>query len=107
MPGAFDHVLTLRRHLEVVHHVPGRIRLRFHRPAKGETVDKEALKGFLAQIEAAPAIRSVRLSPATLSAVVEYDPHALRPGVWSSLLSGPEDVALAAIERLAGHPVKE
>lgn len=103
MPTPPSHPLSLRRHLRVAHHVPGRIRLRFDRPAKGTAIDTRGLKAFLDEVRAVPAIASVRLSPATLSAIVEYDPKALRPAFWSTLLSGPEHEALAALTALTGR----
>lgn len=103
MPSPLRRHLSLRAHLRIIHHVPGRIRLRFSQPRKGSGVDTNGLTDFLAEVRAVPGILSVRVSPATLSAVVEYDAKVLRPDFWPLLLSGPEDEALAALGALTGR----
>lgn len=103
MPTPLSRHLSLRSHLQVVHHVPGRLRLRFNRPAGRAAIDIAGLKAFLEDVRAVPAIISVRLSPATLSAIIEYDPKVLRPPFWSTLLSGPDDEAHAALSALTGR----
>ncbi|MCA1974595.1 MAG: hypothetical protein LDL44_17305 [Caenispirillum sp.] len=92
--------LALRQHLRVVHHVPGRIRLRLSRPAAATPARGPSVSAFLNRLQQAPAVRSVRLSAPTLSAVVEYDAGALPAGFWPALLSGPEEAALAMLHAL-------
>lgn len=101
MSSALSHYAALRRHLKVVHHVPGRVRLRFTGPVKGVARSDAGVTAFLAKLQDAPPIRSVRLSPATLSAIIEYDPHALPKQAWETVLSGPEDAAVALLEAIA------
>ncbi len=92
-------LLPLRRHLSVVHHVPGRLRVRVSRRALSRS-DGMTAGAFRRAIEAVAGVEGLRMSPATLSAVVEYDPDRLVPELWDLLLGGPDDGALAAFEQL-------
>jgi hypothetical protein len=66
------------------------------------------MEAFLAHVQALPAIRAVRLSPVTYSAVIEYDRHLLPPALWSTIVSGSDDAARDALVRLAAAaPTKD
>lgn len=71
-------ILKLRQHLSIIHHVPGRIRLRFG-PALwgiGAKVERKRIQELLDQLH---GIRNVRLNAAVASAVIEYDPKTIPP----------------------------
>ncbi len=104
MSSDLSRYLALRHHLRVVHHVPGRIRLRLTGGIAAGSSPQPALSAFLDRLKAAAAIRSVRVSAPTLSAVVEYDTDLMPPASWPALLSGPDEAALALLEELVASP---
>lgn len=91
--------LTLRRHLRIAHHIPGRIRLR-----AGPSIVKDlgAVDGkvFDRVLGALQGIREFRANPRAGSIVVEYLPAAIRPDWWETLIHGDEAAALALLQHL-------
>lgn len=96
-------LLALRGHVQVVHHAPGRIRLRI-----APTLVKNAWRVDRTRIEQAlrsmPGIGGVRINPAAGSVVVEYVPSRVAPETWDLLLHGDEDAARERLETLLGLP---
>ena len=74
-------LLDIVPHLEIAHHIPGRIRLRISFSGI-ESLQGMDLGNHVNQI---PGILSVRVNALALSAVVEYDPERLDPGLWEAL----------------------
>jgi len=74
-------LLDLVPHLEIAHHIPGRIRLRISSSGI-ESLHGVDLANHVNQI---PGILSVRVNALALSAVVEYDPERLDPGLLEAL----------------------
>lgn len=74
-------LLDIVPYLEIAHHIPGRIRLRISFSGIG------ALQGVDLgdQVNQIPGILSARVNALALSAVVEYDPERLDPGLWEAL----------------------
>lgn len=93
--------LPLRGFLKIVHHVPGRMRLRLDKRA---LVSSPAVPvGELQQaLEELPGVRSLRISRATLSAILEYDRLLLPADKLEQLIQASEEHALAVIEELGG-----
>lgn len=91
--------MSLRRHIRIVHHVPGRLRIRISKDAV-RTLPRGRVEDFKRLIESAPAVRHVRVSPATLSAVIEYDRRHLPPTLWNNLIDGSEDACRSAFGML-------
>jgi hypothetical protein len=75
-------LLDIIPHLGIVHHIPGRIRLRISSLGI-ESLRGIDLKGHVDQI---PGILSVRVNPLALSAIIEYDPERLDPKLWEDLV---------------------
>lgn len=98
-----DTLLALRGHLQVAHHVPGRIRLRI-----APTLVKSAWRMDRSQIEHAlrsiQGIRGVRINPAAGAVIVEYAPGQIAPETWNLLLHGDAETARNRIEALLGLP---
>jgi hypothetical protein len=98
-----DTLLALRGHVQVAHHVPGRIRLRI-----APTLVKSAWRADRNRIEQAlrsiQGISGVRINPVAGSVVVEYIPNRVAPGTWEVLLKGDEDAARERLETLLGLP---
>ena len=85
-------LLGLRRHISIVHHLPGRIRLRLG-PAlwgKAAHVDRGRFQALVAQLE---GIHDVRINMAVASVVIEYDPGQVLPDNWETLVRGDAEAA--------------
>ena len=91
-----DDLMPMRECLKIVHHVPGRLRVRLTKTAL-KAKSNLSLGEFLYFVEVAGNAR-VTISKPTLSAVVEYDPARRPPGLWDSLIDGPEEAARSAFE---------
>jgi hypothetical protein len=89
---------ALRRHLDIAHHVRGRIRLRLA-PAGILAVTPDIAARLNDHAAATPGIRSVRLNAAALSVVIEYAPAVIAPELWTALLAAPD----AEFDRLLGQ----
>ena len=84
---------TLAACIEIVHHLPGRIRLRL---AVDELAARElplqsllgAAGDFQKALDSVPGIRSVRLNALARSCIVEYDPHVVPAQAWVDFLNG-------------------
>lgn len=96
---ALHTLLTLRPSLRIVHHVPGRLRVRLSVDALKRAA-KLSLSEFRLLIEGLNGVQRLRLSSATLSAVIEYDAGVLAPALWDILIDGPEHTAKLAFEAL-------
>ena len=84
--------------LRIVHHIPGRVRLKLlGGPAlAGKLADAQRL---LRAARAVPGIRAVDVNGPARSCVVEYDAKRIPPAAWQDLLSGaqsPDGEALLA-----------
>ena len=97
-----DAIVGLRKLLRIVHHVPGRLRVRF----VGGGVPAShvgSLQDFRQFVENLPGVERLRISPATVSAVVEYDQRVLPPSEWDNLIGGPEQAARQAFKALTAR----
>lgn len=84
--------MALRRHLNIIHHVPGRLRVRLSMQAL-PGVQAATVNGFKSAIEAIDGVRKLRISAPTLSAIIEYDRADLQPHLWDQLIEGPDELA--------------
>lgn len=76
-----DSLLLLAPHTEIVHHIPGRIRLRVLRSG----IPLAARTDLQAILQAIPGIQQVRINPVVGSVVVEYDTRRLPYPLWERL----------------------
>lgn len=100
-------LLGLRTHIQIAHHIPGRIRLRLLPSVLGSATgfDRRLLQLPFAALK---GIRSVRINPAALTAVIEYDTAILPADWWQTAIAGSEDQALALaapLQRLWGDTI--
>ena len=84
-----DELLGLIPHLEIAHHVPGRIRLRILLSGLGavQNVDLQAL------VLSIPGVLGMRVNTAARSVVIEYNQQQLPYDLWETvghLKSRPE-----------------
>jgi len=99
LPITADSFIAARASLHIVHHVPGRLRLRIS-PAALQRSHTHSIGSIRQFIEGLDGVQRLRLSPATLSAIVEYDDRVVAPDLWDSLIKGPEHGARDAFAAL-------
>jgi len=93
-------LLRFSTKLRIVHHIPGRIRLKLDTSVPDEQVDAIAnAKQFRKSLDSAPGIRSVSLNLLARSCTVEYDTRHIPSATWSDLVNG---VCSPAVETLLG-----
>lgn len=98
-------LLRLRQGLGIVHHVPGRIRLRLGAAirdwARDPRLDAGRARDWLCAVA---GVTATRLNPAAASLIVEYDPGRLEPDWWETLVLGDDDDVLALVlQPIAGN----
>ena len=94
-----ESLLALRQHLNIVHHVPGRIRLRAG-PVLYEhasTLNSNGLKSFLQSLN---GIHDIRVNPNAASLIIQYDPTHFPPRLWETLVTGSDQEAAQLIGEL-------
>jgi len=72
------------RHLQIKHHVPGRIRVKAtwngaRKLANGKNIDIEKT------IDMIPGIHDYRVNPKALSVIITYDPELLPFNLWEEI----------------------
>lgn len=85
-----DQLQQITRHLQIVHHIPGRIRVKLCASAlAGQQAQwlaqAQSIQRFL---EALPGILAIKPNLLALSCVVEYDHRVLSKALWEALLRG-------------------
>ncbi len=95
-------LLTLRRDLRIVHHVPGRLRVKLGAAALRKARGYK-WPDYRQALDELAGMCKLRLSPESLSAIVEYDCHRLPQNMWTALIEGSDDDAMDAFNRLAVH----
>jgi hypothetical protein len=102
LPNLAD-LLALRRGLDIVHQVPGRIRLRLGPEiwawATSLGLDATSAGAWLggSGLSAVAGVTGARLNAAAASLVIEYDPDRLDQEWWETLILGEDDEALALV----------
>jgi hypothetical protein len=98
--STLDRLRDLRRHVSVAHHLRGRIRLRLGLEALGSMagLDPAWLRLPFQDLE---GIRSIRINPAALSAVIEYDPATLPPAWWDEAFGADESRAMGIADTVS------
>ncbi len=93
-----EDLLALAPHIEIAHHIPGRIRMKvmssgLHLARK---TDLTRFKQLL------PGICDIRINPMARSVIIDYDPGRLPPSLWQKLqhLRVDPGKALEAAEQL-------
>ena len=93
-------LLTLRRFVEVAHHIPGRLRLRF-----SSKLVASLSQGKLRQLDAycSPEgyLRRYQINSETGSIVLEYDAAAIHPQILNQLFGQDGEQAQQALVQLA------
>ena len=93
-------LLTLRRFVEVAHHIPGRLRLRFSNKLVA-SLSQGKLKQLDAYCSPEGYLRRYQINSDTGSIVLEYDAAAIRPQILNQLFGQDGEQAQHALEQLA------
>lgn len=74
------------RHLNVAHHVKGRIRFRIAPTALSSIsqISSNELTGFIRSLS---GIEDVRINPIAASVIVYYNPQEIQPSWWEQLMN--------------------
>ena len=80
----FATLAGLRSHLEIKHHIPGRIRIKFDLAL---TTDPTMLRMARDRGELPPGVRSARLNAMARSVVIEYDAEHIPPELLEELVT--------------------
>lgn len=88
----------LRSHIAIVHHVPGRIRVRLGAALRHSAlgIDHGRLQGLLAAVE---GIQEVRINPGVGSVVIHYDCLRIALEDWETLVRGEDAQARVLFDR--------
>jgi|GEM_PF-677584 len=99
--AALDTLLALRGHVNIAHHVRGRIRLRIASTLTRNTtqVDRKQIEQALRAID---GIGTVRVNPVAGSVVIEYAPERIPPDTWVDLLKSDPEAARIRLQSLLG-----
>lgn len=91
-------LVSLRTRVVIVHHLPGRIRLRARGFSRRDLprLRRGALRTLLDRLD---FIRNVRVNAAAATAVIDYDPLRLPAAHWETLLRGDEVAATDLLEQ--------
>lgn len=100
MPAeSFDDLLTLRRFVEVAHHIPGRLRLRF-----SNKLVASLSQGKLSQLDAfchpTGSLRRYQVNTGTGSIVIEYDATTVHPHILNQIFGSDGEQARQALQQL-------
>ncbi len=91
MNSIYD-LFCLARHVSIVHHIPGRIRLRVS-PSGVKAACEIDLNRLMSGI---PGVLKTRINALVGSVVIDYDFKRLPPDLWESLVKCHRDRELAA-----------
>ena len=83
---------NVRQILSIVHHIPGRVRIKLKSPQEAahlelHSSDLELFIGMLREIE---GVQSASVNTVALSCTVLYDSSLIAPGAWHELLEQSE-----------------
>ena len=81
----FRKIVELEKHLDVAHHIPGRIRVKFSPLILTKPVALAAMKEHS---ELPEAIKDARVNMSARSVVIEYDPEQILPELVEELIQG-------------------
>lgn len=97
---SFGDLLTLRRFVEVAHHIPGRLRLRFSSKLIA-SLSQGKLKQLDAYCHPEGYLRRYQINSDSGSIILEYDAVAIRPQILNQLFGSDSELAQQALAQLA------
>ncbi len=106
-------LLAARRHCRIVHHVPGRLRLRFDPAGIAAALQGESGPGqpqwarldrLKAALDGIAGLLDTEVNPMACSLIITYDPSHLAPALWNRLVAGSPAEAAAALDDLLPLP---
>ncbi len=90
VPPGLDELRRLAAaYVRIVHHIPGRVRMKLDGPVPKLAVRINGRRERLLEVfHDIPGIRSIALNGLARSCTVTYDPHAIAPNAWPDLIEG-------------------
>lgn len=82
-----DRLGELSRYIEIVHHIPGRVRLKFN-PAILKELGDEGVKQLENFESVVQGIKEVKVNKMAKSATISYDKQTLTPDFFEQLARG-------------------
>lgn len=90
----FMALANLRRYLEIKHHIPGRMRIKFDQAIRK---DSQAMALANQQTGPLPGVTKVRTNLLARSVVIEYDPQRISPDLLEELATTKDGTRAADI----------
>ncbi|NYZ13656.1 heavy-metal-associated domain-containing protein [Azospirillum sp. RWY-5-1] len=96
-----DLIRRLSASLRIVHHIPGRVRLKLDAaPDAGLAAAAGDVDALRRALGGSPGIRTVSVNPLARSCTIEYDPSVIPPTAWPDLLRGDLSAAAQTLLRI-------
>lgn len=95
-----DEILKLRQWVQIGHHIPGRIRLKYSHGILSALAQFKSDE-VIATLEKVKAFKSHKLNLATGSLLIEYDAQLIEPKLLDALFSDSEAEARDACDQLS------
>lgn len=97
---SIDDLFTLRRYVELAHHIPGRLRLRFTNRLVA-SLSQGKLKQLDTLCHPQGCLRRYQLHKDSGSIVLEYDVSRVPPRIFNQLFGSDGELASVALHELA------
>lgn len=92
-------LLSLRRHLRIIHQLPGRVRIKVGQDLPSLKLPELKRSVVEELVNAVPGIKSYRFKVFARSLTIEYDNQQIADSAWSDFLEGRQTTAVSAIEQ--------
>lgn len=105
---SFDELKSWLHAVSLVHHIPGRIRLKLTAlPVQGSGSGVDKARGVQAVLEQLDGIRSLRVNLLARSCTIEYDPAVIPPQGWPDYLGGRDTQAAHVLDAVLRRAYQE
>lgn len=107
---SFEELRAWLEAVQIVHHIPGRVRLKLIKPLSGPRpagVDAGGARGVPAVLEKLRGVRSLRVNLLARSCTIEYDPGVIPGPAWGDLLAGRDTAAAQALDGVLREAYQE
>ena len=95
-----DLVMKLRRHLRIVSHNRGKIKLRYHIGAVSLFKQIESSTGGRL-LDAIEGVHKANVNPLMFTLTIQYDADRIAPSSWEDLIQENDETARQVLDRLS------
>lgn len=92
-------LFQLIKHLSIVHHLPGRIRIRISKQGINQFLKLNKNSNLNFKITDFKGLKDFRLSKPTLSCIINYDPKVINSDDWEKLLKNDSQTVLLILAK--------